>query len=114
MILFEKATYNYNSLMDCREAIQKLTKTVGKKNEYFAVACEYKKCFDFCFEKTKCFTFEFSYTVGEDFYKAAYDYKNHKTHELESLRRRTILYLEHEISEIYDAGIKGDVNLEYD
>ena len=109
----DKMTYSYRAIMDCRKAIKEFAWNPPKrKNEFFAIAMELKKLYEYLYEKTNCILLQpddFNYDYIR-FFRAAYDYKNYTVKELAELLKQNELYVKHEITDIYRMMEKSEVN----
>lgn len=109
----DKMTYSYSAIENCKKAIKEFTWSAPKrKNEFFAVAMELKKLYNFLYESTKCILLQpddFNYDFIQ-FFRAAYDYKNYTAKELSKMLKQNELYIKHEIIGIYRMMEAGEVN----
>jgi len=114
MLQTEKMTYYYSDLRKCAEQIKTITFTVKHKDEYFASAVEVKKIQEFCYNTTHDYNFSYEYSIVEDYFKSAYDYKKHNKNTLDDLLKHCYRYLANEINGIVASGKCGEINLIYD
>lgn len=109
----DKMTYSYKAIRECVDAIKKFSWTAPKrKAEFWAIAMELKKLYEFLYEKTNCCLLapDDWNDAYKTFFRSAYDYKNWTVKELRDMLKRNELYVKQEISSIYNMMERNEVN----
>ena len=109
----DKMTYSYSAIQECISAIKNFSWTSPKrKNEFFAIAMELKKLYEFLYSKTNCcllqaddFNYDFS-----NFFKAAYDFKDYTVKELSKMLKQNELFVKREVTQIFAMMENHEVN----
>jgi hypothetical protein len=65
-------------------------------------------------DSKKDYNFSYDYSVVQDYFKAAYNAKNHTKKELDTMLKCCYRYLANEINGIVASGKAGEVSLIYD
>jgi len=110
----EKMVYHYSDLQKCAKQIKTINLTVKHKNEHFSSAAHVKEVQDFCFNTTHDWNFLYEHSIVEDYFKAAYDFKNHTKKELDTMLKHCYQNLAYEINSILTDWERGELNVLYD
>lgn len=109
----DKATYSFEKIENCFDVIKKFNWNIpNKKVEFFAVAMELKKLYNFLYEKTNCCLFlpDDYNTEFTTFFNASYDYENWTIKELKNLLLINKHYICNQIKSIYAMMCNKEVN----
>lgn len=102
-------TYDYEKILECIEEVKKLPTTTKKKEEHSFLVIETKRVLDFCFQKTKCFSFYEEDAHYKDYINAFY--KNERKNILDKQLKRFVEYMRFEIIELKHMCDMGEVNV---
>ena len=69
MAEFEKATYSYNAVKECRRKVLMTATTVRVKSQHSWKCYEIEKLFDECYDRTGCCLFDAEYSVWKEYSK---------------------------------------------
>ena len=112
-MVFEKATYVYDNLIECREAGKAFPWHLKTKGEHSMSSLkELENLYNLFYEKTGCCLFDPEYDMYfNDYKKAVFDYKRTTKKELDKRRNLCERYLSNELSGIYQMCMSGEVNM---
>lgn len=107
----EKATYSYSKVYQACELVKTLNIDCKRKAEHFSIASQIKETTEKCYNLTGCllFDYEWNYTA-QDYFKAAYNYKNHTKSALDSMAKIALRHLQNELNSILTMMKTGEVN----
>lgn len=109
----DKMTYSYNAIKKCIDAYKEFSWTTPKrKNEFWAIAMELEKLYNFLYAQTNCILFkadEYNYDFTK-FFNAAYDFKNYTVKELSNMLKLNCNFIKNELKGIYRMMMYNEVN----
>lgn len=109
----DKMTYSYSAIQKCIDAYKQFSwATPRRKNEFFAIAMELEKFYNFLYEQTSCVLFkadEYNYDFTR-FFNAAYDFKNYTVKELSGMLKVNYNFIKNELKDIYRMMMHNEVN----
>lgn len=109
----DKMTYSYSAIQKCIDAFKEFSWTAPKrKNEFWAIAMELEKFYNFLYDQTSCVLFKADEYNCEftNFFNAAYNFKSYTVKELSGMLKVNYNFIRNELKDIYRMMRNNEVN----
>lgn len=107
----EKATYSYKKVYAACDLVKALNIDCKRKAEHFSIAGQIKEVTEKCYDLTGCILFDYEWNFSaQEYFKAAYNHKDHTKKALDSMGKAALRYLQNELTGILTMMKTGEVN----